>query len=72
MDDPVDKPLHYNQGDIECIDAIKASMSTEGYRGYLKGNVQKYTWRYEEKGLVEDLKKARWYLNRLIDSYESA
>ena len=60
----------YNTGDIECIEAIKASMSTEAYTGYLKGNVQKYVWRYEDKNGVEDLRKAQWYLNALIAEVE--
>ena len=63
----VENPPHYNTGGIECIEAIKASMSTESYTGYLKGNVQKYVWRYEDKNGVEDLRKAQWYLNTLID-----
>jgi hypothetical protein len=58
-------PSHY-QSEIECIDAIKASMTKEQFKGYLKGNVQKYIWRYEQKNGVEDLKKAQWYLDRLI------
>lgn len=67
--DPVNHPNHYTQGDIECIDAIKASMSIEAYNGFLKGNVIKYIWRYQNKGnLVEDLNKANWYLNKLIES----
>jgi hypothetical protein len=65
--DPVEKPQHYNSGGIEAIAGIEASMSPEGYAGYLKGNVMKYLWRYEKKANpVEDLKKARWYLDRLI------
>ena len=44
--DPVNSPSHYASGGIECIDAIKASMSHEAFLGYLKGNVQKYMWRY--------------------------
>ena len=39
--DMVNKPPHYNKGDIECIDGIRASMSQEAFRGYLKGNVEK-------------------------------
>ncbi len=58
-------PAHY-QGEIECIDAIRASMPAEQYRGYLKGNIIKYIWRYEHKGGVEDLEKAEWYIERLI------
>ena len=66
--DPVKSPEHYNTGSIECIDAIKESMSEREFRGYLKGNVMKYLWRYDYKGKAkEDLKKANWYLNRLID-----
>lgn len=71
MNDNVNHPSHYTQGDIECIDAIKASMSIWEYRGYLKGNIQKYIWRYNDKlKPQEDLKKAQWYLNQLINSFE--
>ena len=66
-EDVVNKPHHYNEGAIECIEAIKESMEPEQFQGYLKGNVMKYLWRYEYKGKpVEDLRKARWYLERLI------
>jgi hypothetical protein len=71
MIDTVNKPTHYNNGKVECIEAIDASMSDIEFRGYLKGNVLKYVWRYLYKGKpLEDLKKARWYLDRLIESYE--
>ena len=66
-DDPVNHPSHYTQGSIECIDAIEASMTKEEACGYLKGCVMKYVWRYRHKGGVEDLEKARWYLDRLIE-----
>ncbi len=66
----VNSPPHYNNGDIECIDAIKESMTPEAFKGYLKGNIQKYIWRYENKKGVEDLKKAQWYLNKLIKTVE--
>jgi hypothetical protein len=66
--DMVNSPPHYNSGGIECIQAIKASMSPEAYCGYLKGNTMKYLWRYEKKVLpLEDLKKAQWYLIKLIE-----
>ena len=69
--DVVNNPSHYNSGGIECIDAIAESMAEEGFKAYCKGNVQKYLWRYEMKGKpLEDLKKAQWYLNRLIKSQE--
>lgn len=64
--DPVAKPEHYASGGIECIDAIQASMSAEEFKGYLKGNAQKYLWRYQNKANpAQDLAKAQWYLNRL-------
>lgn len=64
--DNVERPSHYASGDIECIDAIKAQMSPEEFQGYLRGNVVKYMWRWHDKGGVESLRKARWYLERLI------
>jgi len=67
ISDPVNSPSHYNSGGIEAITAIEASMAPEAYAGYLKGNIMKYMWRYEKKAKpIEDLKKARWYLDRLI------
>lgn len=68
--DAVERPAHYASGDIECIDAIKAQMSAEEYAGYLRGNVVKYMWRWREKGGAESLKKAKWYLERLIKEVE--
>lgn len=68
MSDEVAQPPHYNQGDIECIDAIRASMSADEFAGYCKGNVIKYTWRYRYKGGVTDLEKAIWYQKRLIET----
>tara|TARA_R100000329_G_scaffold61752_1_gene55053 strand:+ start:818 stop:1096 length:279 start_codon:yes stop_codon:yes gene_type:complete len=65
--DPVEKPIHYAASSVECIDAIEAQMTPEEFRGYLKGNVVKYLWRERKKGGKESLKKAKWYLNRLID-----
>lgn len=71
MHDPVNSPIHYADGNgVECIDAIEASMSTEEFKGFLKGNVQKYVWRYAQKNGAEDLKKAKWYLERLISLRE--
>ena len=65
-DDPVNHPSHYTRGGIECIDAIKASMSPEAFRGFLQGNAMKHIWRHSFKGKpVEDLEKAMWYLTRL-------
>jgi len=71
--DMVNSPSHYTAGDgsIECIDAIEASMTVEAFRGYCKGAALKYLWRYERKSKsLEDLKKAQWYQNRLISTYD--
>ena len=65
--DPVEKPVHYAAGSVECIDAIEAQMTPEEFKGYLKGNVVKYLWRERKKGGKESLKTAKWYLNKLID-----
>ena len=65
-DEVIISPPHYTSGGIECIHAIKASMSADEYQGYLKGNLQKYVWRYRHKNGVEDLMKAQVYLNWLI------
>ena len=67
--DPANHPSHYASGGIECIDAIEASMSAEEFQGYCKGNLIKYTWRYRDKGGLQDLHKANWYLDRLIKHY---
>lgn len=64
-------PEHYNYGDIECIDCIEASLSSDEFEGFLHGNVFKYIWRYKHKGGIEDLKKAEWYLSKLINLYEN-
>lgn len=65
--DMVNHPSHYTQGSIECIDAIKAAtVGKTGIEAVCVANVIKYLWRYEEKNGLEDVKKARWYLERLI------
>ena len=68
--DPVDYPAHYNQGGIQCIDAI-ASMQGDGFKYYLQGSAVKYIWRHEHKGKpIEDLNKAIWFLNKLKEEYK--
>lgn len=70
--DSVNHPNHYTQGGIECIEAIKASMFPGGFQDYCKGNILKYIWRWRQKGGIEDLKKARVYLDWMITSAEEA
>jgi len=64
--DDVESPFHYNKGSIECIDAIEAASSREEFEGYLRSNVLKYVWRFRYKDNIKDLRKARWYLDKLI------
>ena len=68
--DNVNRPSHYMQGAVECIDGIKAATGPDGYVGYCQGNILKYVWRFRHKNGVEDLKKARWYLDELIKTLE--
>lgn len=67
MEDNVNHPKHYNKHGVECIDAIRATLTDEEFRGYCKGNVLKYTWRERYKNGFEDLRKAMWYLERLVN-----
>ena len=65
--DMVNSPPHYNQAGIECIDAISAATDTN-FKYYLQGNIMKYLWRFDYKDKpLEDLQKAKWYLDRLIE-----
>jgi hypothetical protein len=65
--DNVNHPPHYSQGDIECIDAIRAALGPDAFVAYCRGNAIKYLWRCDHKGGTEDLRKAAWYLNRAIE-----
>lgn len=70
--DVVNHPPHYTQGGIECIDAIKAAtVGKTGIEAVAVANVVKYLWRYEGKGGLESVRKAQWYLNKLISELES-
>lgn len=67
--DPVNHPAHYTRGGIECIDAITAAVcELPGTEAWLVGQIIKYIWRYKWKNGLEDLSKARFYLDRLIDT----
>ena len=70
--DPVNHPDHYTRGGIECIDAIQAVVTDlPGKEAWLVGQIIKYVWRYRWKNGAEDLKKARFYLDRLIQEAEA-
>ena len=66
--DNVNHPSHYTQGGIECVEAIKASLGNADFASYCKGNVLKYLWRYRHKAGVEDLQKAKVYLDWMIQA----
>ena len=68
--DPVNRPAHYTSGGIECIDAMQAAFGVEAVKDFCLCNAFKYLWRHRSKNGVEDLKKARWYLNRMITEME--
>ena len=63
----VNHPKHYNNGKVETIDAIEAALGPEGFEGFLAGNCLKYISRYKHKSGTEDLRKAEWYLNKLLE-----
>ena len=64
-EDVVNYPKHYNNGKVECIEAIEAMLTPEEYLGYLRGNGFKYRWLCRYKGkTIEDLDKAEWYDKR--------
>ena len=67
MNDMINRPAHYTQGKVECLDALQSMMSEASYKDFLRAQVIKYVWRCEDKGNSEiDLKKAGFYLNRLL------
>ncbi len=69
--DVVNHPSHYTNGKVECIDAIEsATVGKTGIEAVCVANVIKYLWRYEDKNGLEDIKKAQWYLNKLIEVKE--
>lgn len=65
--DPVNHPAHYTQGNIECIDAMKAAFGADELKTYCKIAAFKYLWRSEHKGGEQDIDKAIWYLNKYTE-----
>ena len=71
--DMVNHPKHYTQGGIECIDALKAAtVGKRGIEAVCVANIIKYLWRYEEKNGIEDVRKAKWYIERLLKELEES
>ena len=71
--DMVNHPKHYTQGGIECIECIKAAVTNKvGIEAVCVANVIKYLFRYEEKNGIEDVRKAKWYIERLLKELEES
>lgn len=71
MTDNVNHPSHYTQGKVECIDALDAAtQGLVGLEAVCTANAIKYLWRWKHKNGTEDLKKAQWYINKLLEKNE--
>lgn len=68
--DNVNHPKHYTQGGIECIDAMIAALGKQVVMDFCLGNAFKYIFRCKNKNGLEDVKKANWYINKLINLTE--
>lgn len=64
-EDVVNHPSHYNQGGVECIDAIESALGDD-VTAYYRGNIIKYLWRANHKGGTQDIRKAQWYMDRMV------
>ena len=70
MSDPIN-PNHYQRDGMECIDAIEAAVQNlSGAEAYATGSAIKYLWRWKEKGGKDDLKKAKWFIQKMVDALE--
>lgn len=65
--DPVNNPEHYTHGRYECIDVMLDNFGPEAVENFCLLNAFKYIYRADRKGELEDIKKARWYLNKIIE-----
>jgi hypothetical protein len=69
--DNVNKPTHYHQNGIDVIRFSEAQFSKDELKGFYRINCLKYITRFDRKGGVEDIKKASFYLNKLLELEES-
>ena len=67
MEDNINSPSHYHKGGIDVIGFCKGKLSEERQAGFFQMNILKYVTRYTEKNGIEDLEKARFYLDKLIE-----
>jgi hypothetical protein len=64
--DPVNHPTHYETGKFECIEVMEDVFGADAVKDFCICNAFKYLWRHKHKNGLEDLKKAAWYLNKVI------
>lgn len=70
MSDPVNHPDHYTQGSIECIDAMIETQGVQAVRDYCICNAFKYIWRHNAKNNDQDIRKAKWYIDKYLELTE--
>lgn len=70
MSDPVNHPDHYTQGAFECIDAMIETQGTQAVRDYCICNAFKYIWRHNSKNNDQDIRKAKWYIDKYLELTE--
>lgn len=71
MNDNVNHPAHYTMGKVECIDGIESALGKTGFLFHCRGTAIAYLWRAGHKGdIVEDLQKARWYIDKMIETMQ--
>lgn len=67
MTDIINHPAHYETGKYECIDVMREALGDEAVKGFCKCNAFKYIYRSNRKNGIEDIKKAKWYIDKLIE-----
>lgn len=65
--DPVNHPSHYTQGGVECIQAMQAAFGAETVQSFCLCNAFKYIWRANLKNGIQDIEKAKWYINKYLE-----
>ena len=68
--DPVNNPSHYTSGKFECIDVMEDAIGLQETKDFCICNAFKYLFRFKKKNGIEDIKKARWYLDKYIQLEE--
>lgn len=67
MSNAIDHPDHYKAGNIECIDAMLETQGKEAVMNFCIGNAFKYLWRHRDKNGLEDIQKAKWYIDKYLE-----